>query len=73
MMMIGFSFNLWAPLLLYPTAGPLGAPRWKIGWPASLVFYAVLSGAFIAAVMLHRREWVAETCMKQLYLLKVEY
>ncbi|SPO07422.1 related to transporter protein [Cephalotrichum gorgonifer] len=37
MMSIGYSFNVWVPLLLFPTAGPDGAPRWRKGWPVALV------------------------------------
>ncbi|KAI1335466.1 MFS general substrate transporter [Xylariaceae sp. FL0016] len=56
MMTFGYSFDIWLPLLLYPTAGPNGAPRWRHGWPASLVFYVALWASFIIAILLHRRD-----------------
>ncbi|KAJ5906096.1 uncharacterized protein N7473_003012 [Penicillium subrubescens] len=56
MMTFGYSFNIWVPLLLFPTAGPYGAPRWKKGWPVSLVFFFLLWAGFMTAVILHRRE-----------------
>ncbi|KAK9788965.1 hypothetical protein SCARD494_09481 [Seiridium cardinale] len=55
MMTFGYSFNIWVPLLLFPTAGPVGAPRWQIGWPVTLVFYFLLYAGFIAAVVLYKR------------------
>ncbi|KAF2085148.1 MFS general substrate transporter [Saccharata proteae CBS 121410] len=56
MMSFGYSFNIWVPLLLYPTAGPRGAPRWVAGWPATIAFYALLWVGFIVALTLYRRE-----------------
>ena len=55
MMTFGYSFNIWVPLLLFPTAGPDGAPRWRKGWPVTFVFYFLLWASFIAAVVLYRR------------------
>lgn len=65
MMTIGYSFNIWVPLLLFPTAGPNGAPRWRKGWPVSLVFHVLLWAGFITAVYLHWRRCVS---LKLLYL-----
>ncbi|KAI1866164.1 uncharacterized protein JN550_007853 [Neoarthrinium moseri] len=71
MMTFGYSFNIWVPLLLFPTAGPIGAPRWPVGWPVTLVFYVLLWAGFILAVILyHRRtkrlnELEAETSQEQ--------
>ncbi|KAJ5292978.1 uncharacterized protein N7443_008931 [Penicillium atrosanguineum] len=56
MMTFGYSFNIWVPLLLFPTAGPDGAPRWKKGWPVAFVFYFLLWAGFVSAVLLHKRE-----------------
>lgn len=56
MMTFGYSFNIWVPLLLFPTAGPNGAPRWHLGWPVSLVFRVLLWAGFITAILLHNRE-----------------
>ncbi|KAL4785447.1 major facilitator superfamily domain-containing protein [Aspergillus varians] len=56
MMTFGYSFNIWVPLLLFPTAGPNGAPRWRKGWPVTFLFYFFLWAAFITALMLHRRD-----------------
>ncbi|KAJ5168799.1 uncharacterized protein N7482_004393 [Penicillium canariense] len=56
MMTFGYSFNIWVPLLLFPTAGPYGAPRWKKGWPVAFVFYFLLWAGFIVAIIFHRRE-----------------
>ncbi|OIW27124.1 MFS general substrate transporter [Coniochaeta ligniaria NRRL 30616] len=55
MMTIGYSFNVWVPLLLFPTAGPDGAPRWRKGWPVTLVFFFLLWAGFITATVLHKR------------------
>ncbi|KAK8214324.1 major facilitator superfamily domain-containing protein [Phyllosticta capitalensis] len=54
MMSFGYSFNIWVPLLLFPTAGDWGAPRWKAGWPASIAFYALLWAGFMGALLLAR-------------------
>ncbi|KAF9892252.1 hypothetical protein FE257_002029 [Aspergillus nanangensis] len=56
MMTFGYSFNIWVPLLLFPTAGPDGAPRWRKGWPVTLVFFFLLWAGFITAIFLYRRE-----------------
>lgn len=58
MMTFGYSFNIWVPLLLFPTAGPKGAPRWPVGWPVTLVFYILLWGGFITAVVLYKQRYV---------------
>ncbi|USW51607.1 Putative major facilitator superfamily, MFS transporter superfamily [Septoria linicola] len=55
MMTFGHSFNIWVPLLLFPTAGYNGAPRWRKGWPVTFVFFSLLWAGFITAVVLHRR------------------
>ncbi|KAH8771609.1 putative pantothenate transporter [Diaporthe sp. PMI_573] len=55
MMTFGYSFQIWVPLLIFPTAGPYGAPRWQHGWPVTLVFYFLLWTGFITALMLQRR------------------
>ncbi|KAI1469110.1 MFS general substrate transporter [Daldinia caldariorum] len=56
MMTFGYSFNIWVPLLLFPTAGPNGAPRWRIGWPVALTFHVLLWLGFIVAILLYRRD-----------------
>ncbi|KAK7757371.1 hypothetical protein SLS62_000383 [Diatrype stigma] len=56
MMTFGYSFNIWVPLLLFPTVGPNGAPRWRIGWPVSLVFRLLLWAGFILVLLLYRRD-----------------
>ncbi|KGO45054.1 Major facilitator superfamily domain, general substrate transporter [Penicillium expansum] len=56
MMTFGYSFNIWVPLLAYPTAGPDGAPRWRKGWPISFVFFFLLWAGFVASVYIWRRE-----------------
>lgn len=56
MMTFGYSFNIWVPLLLFPTAGPDGAPRWRKGWPVTFVFYFLLWAAFVASILIYRRE-----------------
>ncbi|KAF2140988.1 uncharacterized protein K452DRAFT_299053 [Aplosporella prunicola CBS 121167] len=56
MMAFGYSFNIWVPLLLFPTAGSWGAPRWKAGWPATIAFYTLLWIGFIVVIYLHRRD-----------------
>lgn len=55
MMTFGYSFNIWVPLLAYPTAGPDGAPRWRKGWPISFVFFFLLWAGFMASVYIWRR------------------
>lgn len=55
MMTIGYSFNVWVPLLLFPTAGPDGAPRWRKGWPVTLVFFFLLWAGFITAIVVHKK------------------
>lgn len=54
-MTFGYSFQIWVPLLIFPTAGPYGATRWQHGWPVALVFYFLLWAGFITALVLHRR------------------
>ncbi|QKX60309.1 uncharacterized protein TRUGW13939_07452 [Talaromyces rugulosus] len=56
MMTVGYSFNIWVPLLLFPTAGPNGAPRWKKGWPVTFVFYFLLLSGFLVSIVINRRE-----------------
>ncbi|KAL4875630.1 major facilitator superfamily domain-containing protein [Aspergillus karnatakaensis] len=56
MMTFGYSFQIWVPLLLFPTAGPDGAPRWRKGWPTTFVFYFFLWAGFITAIVLYRRD-----------------
>lgn len=58
MMTFGYSFNIWVPLLAFPTAGEYGAPRWPHGWPMSFVFYFLLWAGFITAIVMHRRRFV---------------
>ncbi|KAG6362272.1 hypothetical protein INS49_010502 [Diaporthe citri] len=55
MMTFGYSFQIWVPLLIFPTAGPYGAPRWQHGWPVTFVFYFLLWAGFITALLLHRQ------------------
>lgn len=55
-MTIGYSFDIWVPLLLYQT---VDAPQWKTGWPASLAFSVGLWACFILATVLWRREYVS--------------
>lgn len=56
MMTFGYSFNIWVPLLLFPTAGPDGAPRWRKGWPVTFVFYFLLWAGFVASILIYRHE-----------------
>ncbi|CRG87043.1 Pantothenate transporter liz1 [Talaromyces islandicus] len=56
MMTAGYSFNIWVPLLLFPTAGPNGAPRWKKGWPVTFVFFVLLLLGFLTSIFIDRRE-----------------
>ncbi|KAJ5669564.1 MFS general substrate transporter [Penicillium macrosclerotiorum] len=56
MMTFGYSFNIWVPLLAYPTSGPYGAPRWKRGWPVAFAFYFLLWAGFVSSIIIHRRE-----------------
>ncbi|KAJ5899567.1 hypothetical protein N7495_004311 [Penicillium taxi] len=58
MMTFGYSFQIWVPLLLFPTTAPNGngATRWRKGWPVTLCFYFLLWVLFMAAVLLHRRD-----------------
>ncbi|KAI1634300.1 major facilitator superfamily domain-containing protein [Biscogniauxia mediterranea] len=56
MMTFGYSFNIWVPLLLFPTAGPNGAPRWRHGWPVKTAFHILLLAGFISAILLHKRK-----------------
>lgn len=58
MMTFGYSFNIWVPLLLFPTAGANGAPQWRVGWPVTLVFYVLLWAGFITAVVLYKKRYV---------------
>lgn len=55
-MSFGYSFNVWVPLLAFPTSGPYGATRWQRGWPITFTFYFLLWAGFITAVLLHRRD-----------------
>ena len=55
MMTFGYSFNIWVPLLAFPTAGYYGAPRWRKGWPIAFVFYFLLWVGFITAIVIYRR------------------
>lgn len=64
MMTFGYSFNIWVPLLLFPTAGANGAPRWRVGWPVTLVFYVLLWAGFITAVVLYKKRYVDEAPAK---------
>lgn len=57
-MTFGYSFNIWVPLLAFPTAGEYGAPRWPRGWPISFVFYFLLWAGFMTAIVIHRRRFV---------------
>jgi hypothetical protein len=58
MMTFGYSFNIWVPLLAFPTAGLYGAPRWKKGWPVSFTFFFLLWAGFVTAILLYRWEYV---------------
>ncbi|KAM6524231.1 hypothetical protein FSOLCH5_004833 [Fusarium solani] len=55
MMTFGYSFYIWVPLLLFPTAGPNGAPRWRKGWPVTLVFFFLLWSGFVTAIVLYKK------------------
>ncbi|KAJ5267139.1 MFS general substrate transporter [Penicillium angulare] len=55
-MTFGYSFQIWVPLLIFPTAGPYGAPQWKKGWPVAFVFYFLLWAGFITSLVLYRRD-----------------
>lgn len=57
-MTFGYSFQIWVPLLAFPTAGEYGAPRWPRGWPITFVFYFLLWAGFITAIVMHRRRYV---------------
>ena len=61
MMTVGYSFNIWVPLLVFPTAGANGAPRWRRGWPFVLVFFVLLWLGFVAATVLHKRDQKRKT------------
>ncbi|KAJ5788320.1 hypothetical protein N7457_003310 [Penicillium paradoxum] len=63
MMTFGYSFNIWVPLLAYPTAGPDGAPRWRKGWPISFVFFFLLWAGFMVAIFIWRREQKKEVLL----------
>ncbi|KAL4933278.1 major facilitator superfamily domain-containing protein [Aspergillus undulatus] len=56
MMTFGYQFQIWVPLLIFPTAGPDDAPRWRKGWPLTFVFFFLLWVGFIASLVLHRRD-----------------
>ena len=56
-MTFGYSFYILVPLLLFPTAGPNGAPRWRKGWPVSFVFFFLLWAGFITAIILHKKRY----------------
>ncbi|KAL3469125.1 major facilitator superfamily domain-containing protein [Aspergillus californicus] len=56
MMTFGYQFQIWVPLLIFPTAGPNGAPRWPKGWPFTFVFFFFLWAGFITSLVLHRRD-----------------
>ncbi|EFW99786.1 cellular morphogenesis protein [Grosmannia clavigera kw1407] len=55
MMTFGYSFNIWVPLLLFPTAGEYGAPRWKKGWPVTIALCFFFCLGFTTATVLFRR------------------
>jgi ACS family pantothenate transporter-like MFS transporter len=55
MVTISYSFYVWVPLLLYPTAGYNGAPRWRKGWPLSFVFSFLVWAGFMTAIILNKR------------------
>lgn len=55
MMTFGYSFQIWVPLLAFPTAGSYGAPRWQRGWPVAFVFDFLLWVGFITAIVIHKR------------------
>lgn len=55
-MTFGYSFQIWVPLLIFPTSGPYGATRWQHGWPVTFVFYFLLWVGFITALVLHKRD-----------------
>ncbi|CAK7214554.1 hypothetical protein SCUCBS95973_002186 [Sporothrix curviconia] len=61
MMTIGYSFNIWVPLLVFPTAGPNGAPQWRHGWPFILVFFVLLWLGFCTGIVLHKRDQKRKT------------
>lgn len=61
MMTFGYSFNIWVPLLAFPTAGTYGAPRWQHGWPISFVFWFLLFVGFIAATVMGKRGYVPKS------------
>lgn len=63
MMTFGYSFNIWVPLLAFPTAGAYGAPRWQHGWPISFVFWFLLFAGFIAATVMGKRGCVSATVL----------
>lgn len=54
-MTVGYSFNIWVPLLLFPTVGPNGAPRWRKGWPVTFVFFFLLLMGFLTSIFIDRR------------------
>ncbi|KAL4955205.1 major facilitator superfamily domain-containing protein [Aspergillus filifer] len=56
MMTFGYQFQIWVPLLIFPTAGPDGAPRWRKGWPFTFVFFFFLWVGFVTSLVLHRRD-----------------
>ena len=58
MMTVSYAFNTWAPLLIYPTVGPYGAPRWRKGWPTALALFTRQWLLFVLAHVLHTREYV---------------
>ncbi|KAJ5914160.1 MFS general substrate transporter [Penicillium tannophilum] len=56
MMTFGYSFQIWVPLLVFPTSGHYGAPQWIKGWPVAFVFYFMLWAGFITALVIYRRD-----------------
>ncbi|KAJ6095703.1 hypothetical protein N7486_006449 [Penicillium sp. IBT 16267x] len=56
MMTFGYSFQIWVPLLVFPTSGHYGAPQWIKGWPVAFVFYFLLWVGFITSLVIHRRD-----------------
>ncbi|CCH45113.1 putative transporter SEO1 [Wickerhamomyces ciferrii] len=59
MMGIGYFVYTWAPLGLFPTGekyGERAAPRWKIGYPASLGFNIAMALSFLAITWLDKRD-----------------
>ncbi|KAL4793672.1 major facilitator superfamily domain-containing protein [Aspergillus venezuelensis] len=56
MMTFGYQFQIWVPILIFPTTGPDGAPRWRKGWSFTFVFFFFLWVGFVTSLVLHRRD-----------------